>query len=118
MSGFERAGGCVDSFQEGHQGFALVFGEAHEPLRLELSDDRQHMCKSGFAGRREFQTTHAAVAGRNDLGEQPTFDESVQLEYQIPLVDAECLGQRDLVDFRIRRNDRQNGHLPSRKAAG
>lgn len=89
--------------QEIQKRLAFGFGEGRQHVCLELPDERQHLVESGFAGRRQFQTTDTAVASGDCLGEQPPFDESVQLRYQVALIDAESLADCGLADPRIRR---------------
>jgi hypothetical protein len=114
--GVRWARGRMHASQEIQQRLALGFSEAPQHLRFENSDELQHLIESRFAGRRQFQTTNTAVIDRNCLGKQPSFDEPVQLRYQIALIDTKCFADCGLADPRICRDDGQDGQFPSRKA--
>ena len=95
--------GRMHASQEIQKDLAFGFSEAGEHLCFELPDERQHLTEPCFAARRQFQATNAAIVNRNCFGQQPPFDEPVQLRYQIALINAERLTDCGLADPRIRR---------------
>jgi hypothetical protein len=113
-----QAGWRMHSSQKVEQGPAFRSGEAHQPLRLELPGERQPLMESLFARGGQFQRTDTTVIGCDHFGEQPTFDETAQVGYQITLIDPEKLTDCDLADPWIRRDDGKDSQLPSWKAAG